>query len=112
MARKAFLSDRFLVLNVPPLEHMPYYQETEVALNRSQAAADINRGLEKDVANLNKHHHALEMDYVDIHSLINDVVVDPIIFNFKNPNGSFLDEDKNDAKDYIWWDRTHFTTGK
>jgi phospholipase/lecithinase/hemolysin len=96
---------------------MPYYQESEVAMNRSQAAVDINKGLEKDVANLNKHHHALEMDYVDIHSLINDIIVDPIIFNFKKPIESYLNECKNEpcknnVKDYIWWDKTHFTTGK
>lgn len=115
VARKAFLSDRFLVLNVPPLEHMPYYQNTEVAANRSQAAIEINKGLEKDVANLNKHHHALEMDYVDIHSLINHIVIDPGIFNFKKPVESFLDECsdekcKNNGKHYVWWDRTHLTT--
>jgi phospholipase/lecithinase/hemolysin len=99
---------------------MPYYQDqdNEIAANRSQASAEINRGLEKDIANLNKHHHALEMDYVDTHSLINDIVVDPKIFNFKNPVSSYLDECfnedscKNNAKDYIWWDKTHFTTGK
>lgn len=118
MARKVFTSDRYLVLNVPPLGHMPYYQEQgeEIAANLSQASVEINRGLEKDVANLNKHHHALEMDYVDIHSMINDIVVDPKIFNFKNPVSSYLDQQENDdnnaAKDYIWWDKTHFTTGK
>jgi phospholipase/lecithinase/hemolysin len=120
MARKAFLSDRFLLLNVPPLGQMPYYSEQdneEIAANRSQASVDINKGLEKDVANLNKHHHALEMDYVDINSLINDIIVDPTIFNFKNPTTSYLDDDcfNNkggcNAKNYIWWDKTHFTTG-
>ncbi|KAI9481187.1 MAG: GDSL-like Lipase/Acylhydrolase-domain-containing protein [Benjaminiella poitrasii] len=116
IARKVFLSDRFLVLNVPPLGSMPFYQNTELAVNRSQAAVEVNRGLEKDVANLNKHHHALEMDYVDIYSLINDIIVDPTIFNFKNPNTSYLDECFEEKScihsedDYIWWDETHFTT--
>lgn len=96
---------------------MPYFAETEVAANRSQAAVEINRGLEKDVANLNKHHHALEMDYVDLHSLINDIVVDPTVFNFQKPTVSYLDdcfqqkECKHTEKDYIWWDKTHFTSG-
>ncbi|KAI8061515.1 uncharacterized protein B0P05DRAFT_557359 [Gilbertella persicaria] len=116
-ARKVFLSDRFLVLNLPPFEHMPYYQEDQSSLNKSQAAVEINRGLEKDVANLNKHHHALEMDYVDIHSLINDIIVDPSVFNFKEPLEPYLDTcyGKPDCTfnsvDYIWWDQTHFTSG-
>ncbi|KAI7900849.1 uncharacterized protein BX663DRAFT_516723 [Cokeromyces recurvatus] len=116
VARKVFLSNRFLILNIPPLGHMPYYQNTDLAVNRSHAALEINKGLEKDVANMNKHHHALEMDYVDIYSLINDIVVDPFIFDFKDPNASFLDEcfGKEDCRfdqdDYIWWDKTHFTT--
>lgn len=116
MARKAFLSDRFIVLNIAPLGYMPYYQDTLVAANRTQAAVEINRGLEKDVANLNKHHHALEMDYVDIHSLINDINVDPTIFKFKETSAAYLDacynQDSCNAKDYLWWDKTHFTTGK
>ncbi|KAI8967895.1 GDSL-like Lipase/Acylhydrolase-domain-containing protein [Mycotypha africana] len=115
-ARKVFLSDRYLVLNVPPIGKMPYYQNSEIASNKSQAAIDINRGLEKDVTNLNKHHHALEMDYVDIHTLINDIVINPSIFGFKNSNSSYLDdcysrsECSSNENGYIWWDRTHFTS--
>ncbi|KAI7864225.1 uncharacterized protein EV154DRAFT_534152 [Mucor mucedo] len=76
-------------------------------------AVDINRGLEKDVANMNKHHHALEMDYVDIHSLVNDINVDPVFFNFTSVSNAYLDECDGDSckpKDYLWWDKTHFTT--
>ncbi|CAO0799720.1 unnamed protein product [Mucor circinelloides] len=115
-SRKVFLSDRYLVLNVPPLGQMPYYQDSDIAANRSQASVDINRALEKDVGNLNKHHHALEMDYVDIHSLVSDIAVDPTVFGFQNPNASYLDTcyDNTQCKlketDYIWWDKTHFTT--
>ncbi|GAN03761.1 GDSL family lipase [Mucor ambiguus] len=115
-SRKVFLSDKYLVLNVPPLGQMPYYQESNVAANRSQASVDINRALEKDVGNLNKHHHALEMDYVDIHSLVSDMSVDPTVFGFQNPNASYLDTCYDNAQcklkesDYIWWDKTHFTT--
>lgn len=94
---------------------MPYYQDNKVGVNRSQAAIEINKALEKDVANLNKHHHALEMDYVDIHSLVEDMIVDPTIFQFKNSRDAFLDtcddKCKLDENDYIWWDRTHFTSG-
>ncbi|KAI8048264.1 hypothetical protein BDF21DRAFT_392998 [Thamnidium elegans] len=116
IARKSFLSDRFIVLNIAPLGHMPYYQGSNVAMNRSQASVEINRGLEKDIANLNKHHHALEMDYLDIHSLLNDIVIDPTTFGFKNSSAPYLDscdnrpECKGQVKDYIWWDKTHFTT--
>lgn len=95
---------------------MPYYQDDNLAANKSQAAVEINRGLEKDIANLNKHHHALEMDYFDIHSLLSDIAIDPTVFGFKNANDSFLDECENQTKcktkvqDFVWWDKTHFTT--
>lgn len=113
-----FLSDRYVVLNVPPLGQMPYYHDQPLAAgNKSQAAVQINRALEKDIGNLNKHHHALEMDFVDIHSLISDISVDPTVFGFANPNASYLDtcyenkQCKLKESDYIWWDETHFTTG-
>ncbi|CEP19118.1 hypothetical protein [Parasitella parasitica] len=115
-SRKVFLVDKYLVFNVPPLGHMPYYKDNEISANKSQAAADVNNALEKDVGNLNKHHHALEMDYVDVQSLVRDMAVDPAVFGFGNSNDSFLDTCYEDAQcelkedDYIWWDETHFTT--
>jgi phospholipase/lecithinase/hemolysin len=97
---------------------MPYYYNTEQASNKSQAAIEINRMLEKDVSNVNKHHHALEMDLVDIHSLVNDIVVDPFIFNYKYATTSIITdcvqsgEPCSSSDEYIWWDDTHFSTGK
>ncbi|KAI8377098.1 hypothetical protein EDC96DRAFT_494461 [Choanephora cucurbitarum] len=82
-ALKVFLSDRFLVFNIPPIDSMPL--KSTSALNRSQAAVEINRGLERDVANLNKHHYALKMDYMDIHSLIHDIIADPALFELTEP---------------------------
>ncbi|KAI8986435.1 GDSL-like Lipase/Acylhydrolase-domain-containing protein [Pilobolus umbonatus] len=114
--RKVFSSDRFLVFNVPPLQYMPYYREDEAAGNYSQAAVQINRSLEKEVINMNKHHHALKMDYIDVHGLISDMVVDPVVFGYKDSNASYVDtcyeqsSCVNTEDDYVWWDHTHFTT--
>ncbi|KAG0756715.1 hypothetical protein G6F33_011308 [Rhizopus arrhizus] len=113
---KVFQANKFLVFNIPPLEYMPYYYNTEQASNKSQAAIEINRMLEKDVSNINKHHHALEMDLVDIHSLVNDIVVDPFIFNYKYATTSIITdcvksgEPCSSSDGYIWWDDTHFST--
>ncbi|KAI8638497.1 hypothetical protein BD408DRAFT_422907 [Parasitella parasitica] len=115
-SRKVFLIDKYLVFNVPPLGHMPYFRDSQISANKSQAAMDVNNALEKDVGNLNKHHHALEMDYVDVHSLLRDIAIDPAVFGFENPNASYLDTCYENTQcvlkedDYIWWDETHFTT--
>ncbi|KAG1148282.1 hypothetical protein G6F38_003621 [Rhizopus arrhizus] len=113
---KVFQANKFLVFNIPPLEYMPYYYNTEQASNKSQAVIEINRMLEKDVSNVNKHHHALEMDLVDIHSLVSDIVVDPFIFNYKYATTSIITdcvksgEPCSSSDEYIWWDDTHFST--
>ncbi|KAI8390348.1 hypothetical protein BD560DRAFT_380697 [Blakeslea trispora] len=113
LARKVFLSDRFLVFNLSPFEPMP---STEESISLNQVVIDINCGLERDVANLNKHHHALQMDYVDIHSLMTDIVADPTIFRLKEPQQPYLDpcsgnNCESKAQDYLWRDKTHFTLG-
>ncbi|OBZ83967.1 hypothetical protein A0J61_07985 [Choanephora cucurbitarum] len=112
-ALKVFLSDRFLVFNIPPIEYMPL--KSTSALNQSQAAVEINRGLERDVANLNKHHYALKMDYMDIHSLVHDIVADPALFQLTEP--PYLDRCSGQKQcgsgehDGLRWDKTQFTLG-
>ncbi|KAI8875749.1 carbohydrate esterase family 16 protein [Backusella circina FSU 941] len=113
--RKVFDSAQFLLFNVPPIGYMPSYSESDSTLNKSHAAIEINRFLEKDSANLNKHHHGLNMDYVDIYALLMDMNVDPTLFDFKYSKLPYLDQCPGDdcsieADDYVWWDKTHFTT--
>lgn len=112
-----FDSAQFLLFNVPPIGFMPSYTESDSGLNKSHAAIEINRFLKQDSANLNKHHHGLNMDYVDIYALLRDIYVDPSLFYFKNSELPYLDQCPDDscsieADDYVWWDKTHFTTGK
>ncbi|KAI8883760.1 carbohydrate esterase family 16 protein [Backusella circina FSU 941] len=113
--RKIFSSNRVLLLNVPPLEYMPYFADSELALNYSMATTSLNKLLSKEVANLNKHHHGLEMDFVDIHTLIADLFVNPTVFGYKNSISPYLDDCSEEfcsgmTNKYVWWDKTHFTT--
>lgn len=93
---------------------MPYYLNTDQASEKNQAAIEINKLLEKDIANLNRHHHALEMDLVDINSLVNDIIVNPALFNYKQTSIPITSDciDCPDDHEYLWWDHTHFSTGK
>lgn len=116
--RKAFKADRIMVFNVPPLEYMPFFDDDDNALDRSKwgaAAKQLNRMLEKDIAILNRNHHALRLDLVDIHSLLSDIVKSPSMFSFTDASHAYLDacqhECDNKIDDYLWWDRTHMTGG-
>ncbi|KAI7886038.1 hypothetical protein K492DRAFT_156545 [Lichtheimia hyalospora FSU 10163] len=116
--RKAFKADRIMVFNVPPLEYMPFFVDDDNALDRAKwgaAAEQLNRMLRKDIAILNRNHHALKLDLVDIHSLLSDIVANPSTFSFTDASHAYLDACQNgcDNKidDYLWWDRTHMTGG-
>ncbi|RCI02589.1 hypothetical protein CU098_011151 [Rhizopus stolonifer] len=88
--------------------------DTDKAKDKSQAVIEINRLLEKDISNLNKHHHSIEVDLVDIHSLVDDLVVDPIIFGYKHATGSIVADcgkPCSSADEYVWLDDTRFSTG-
>jgi phospholipase/lecithinase/hemolysin len=57
------------------------------------------------------------MDFVDIHTLISDLYVNPAVFGFKNSISPYLDDCPGEfcsgmTNKYVWWDKTHFTTGK
>ncbi|ORE08744.1 hypothetical protein BCV72DRAFT_224488 [Rhizopus microsporus var. microsporus] len=109
---KVFQANKFIIFNIPPLEYMPYYLNTDQATEKNQAAVEINKLLEKDIANLNRHHHALEMDLVDINSLVNDIIVNPALFNYKQTSIPITSDctDCPDDHEYLWWDHTHFST--
>jgi hypothetical protein len=110
-----FSSNKFIVFGVPPLEHMPFYANTELAPSREQAANDLNEQLTKEVEKMNKHLQLLELDLVDVHRLIDDIVEHPELFNIKNAREAYWDACQGQCTDdmdaYVWWDKTHLTGG-
>ncbi|KAI8380991.1 GDSL-like Lipase/Acylhydrolase-domain-containing protein [Radiomyces spectabilis] len=109
--RKVFNSNHLILFNVPPLEKMPYFADTDLGESRNRSAIELNKLLQKDVVNLNKHHHALELDMVDVHSLIRDITADPFLFDFSNADSAYFDREftEEHIDEYVWWDRTHLT---
>ncbi|ORZ01107.1 GDSL-like Lipase/Acylhydrolase-domain-containing protein [Syncephalastrum racemosum] len=114
--RKIFGAQRIMVFNVPPLERMPFFANHERVMEWAAAAHELNTLLQRDVIQLNKHHRGLQLDLMDIHSLLNDVVENPTLFGFENATLAYLDACRNGAcksamDQYVWWDRTHLTGG-
>ncbi|KAI7852128.1 GDSL lipase/esterase [Circinella umbellata] len=111
--RKVFGSNRYLVINIPPMEKMPYFNGDE---KRKEATEALNERLSKSVTSLNKHYRALEMDLVDVHSMVNDLVENPSKFGFKDASHAYWDECQGQCTDgldeYLWWDKVHLTGGK
>ncbi|KAI9019562.1 hypothetical protein CLU79DRAFT_240706 [Phycomyces nitens] len=115
--RKLYGANRFLVFNVLPMEHMPFYKDSSLATSRGEAAEEFNRLLAKEVTKMNKHHHALALDLIDVHSLLSDLMAKPSDFGFKDASSAYLGQcrercDGRDVDTYVWWDRTHLTGGR
>ncbi|KAI7873210.1 uncharacterized protein EV154DRAFT_431105 [Mucor mucedo] len=64
---------------------------------------------------MNKHSQHLELDRVDIHKLLDDIVDSPELFGLKNAHDSYWDTCQglcaDDIDSYVWWDKTHLTGG-
>ena len=94
------------------MEKMPYFNGAE---NRKEAAEALNERLSKSVTSLNKHYRALEMDLVDVHAMVNDLVENPSQFGFKDATHAYWDECQGQCTDgldeYLWWDKVHLTGG-
>lgn len=113
-----FSNNKFIVFGVPPLERMPYYansEDTDMTLSREKAANSLNEQLTKELEKMNKHLANLELDLVDIHQLLNDIVDQPEVFNIKNTQDPYWDtcqgKCNDDIDSYVWWDKTHLTGG-
>ncbi|KAG0172223.1 hypothetical protein DFQ28_011274 [Apophysomyces sp. BC1034] len=114
--RQVFGANRFILLNTLPLQHLPYFAGTEMAENRANASIQLNKLLVREVNMMNKYYHALELDLVDMHTLISDIVADPEAFNFTDATTPFWDKcqgqcTEEKVNDYVWWDQTHLTGG-
>ena len=94
---------------------MPFYANTDLAPSRERAANRLNELLTKEVEKMNKHLQLLELDLVDVHKLLDDVVKEPEMFDLKNAIEPYWEicqgrcEDRIDS--YVWWDKTHLTGG-
>ncbi|KAI9027347.1 hypothetical protein CLU79DRAFT_717365 [Phycomyces nitens] len=113
--RKVFGANRMIVLSVPPLELLPYFQDQDLKKKWGDASREFNRLLEKDSILLNQHHSALELDIIHVHTLLRDIVQNPASFGFNNAKDSYWDTCQGQCKDkidsYVWWDKTELTGG-
>ncbi|KAI9281955.1 GDSL-like Lipase/Acylhydrolase-domain-containing protein [Sporodiniella umbellata] len=114
-AGRAFSIKKFIIFGVPPLEKMPYYANNLDRLDKEKIANDLNAYLSKEVENMNKHIRSLELDFMDIHKLLDHLVEDPESFNIKNVKDAYWDACQggclDDINTYIWWDKVHLTGG-
>lgn len=117
MVHKLFKANQIMLINLPPMEYMPYFMNTMMAPSRGRAVKMVNEGLKYQVLDLNKKYGTLELDLIDMHSLLSDMVNDPDTFGITNTNRAYWDDCQEKCQDlgmddYIWWDRTHLTGGK
>ncbi|KAI8073496.1 uncharacterized protein B0P05DRAFT_548807 [Gilbertella persicaria] len=113
--RQVFSAHKFIVFNMPPMEQMPFYANTEFANTREKATNEFNEFLRKDIEKMNKHLQAIELDLVDVHRLIQDMVEKSDLFEIKNVKDPYWDVCQGQCDDaidsYVWWDKTHLTGG-
>ncbi|KAL0082844.1 hypothetical protein J3Q64DRAFT_1642158 [Phycomyces blakesleeanus] len=104
-----------IVLSVPPLDLLPYFQDPDLKKQWGDASKSFNKLLEKDSILLNQHHSALELDIIHVHTLLRDIVQNPASFGFVNAKDSYWDACQGQCKDkmdsYVWWDKTQLTGG-
>lgn len=103
------------MFGVPPLERMPFYANTDLAASRETAANQLNEQLTKEVEKMNKHLQSLELDLVDIHKMLDDIVDHPSMFQIVNAKDPYWDACQGQCIEeidaYVWWDKTHLTGG-
>ncbi|CAO3621993.1 unnamed protein product [Mucor hiemalis] len=113
--RRIFSTNKFIVFGVPPLESMPFYRDTDMAPSRERAANRLNELLKKEVEKMNKHLQLLELDLVDVHNLLDDIIEKPEMFDVKNAVDPYWEACQGKCSDeidsYVWWDKTHLTGG-
>ncbi|KAG1464501.1 hypothetical protein G6F46_003004 [Rhizopus delemar] len=114
-ARRIFSTNKFIVFGVPPLEKIPYYADSPLRLSREQAANELNEYLLKEVQKMNKHLQSVDIDFMDIHQLLDHIVQKPNSFNIKNAVDAYWDacqgQCSDDINSYVWWDKAHLTGG-
>lgn len=113
--RRIFSANKFIVFGVPPIESMPFYRDSNVAASRERAANRLNELLTKEVEKMNKHLQLLELDIVDVHNLLDDIIENPEMFELKNAVDPYWEACQGKCSDdidtYVWWDKTHLTGG-
>lgn len=86
-----------------------------MAPSRERAANRLNELLKKEVEKMNKHLQLLELDLVDVHNLLDDIIEKPEMFDVKNAVDPYWEACQGKCSDeidsYVWWDKTHLTGG-
>ncbi|CAO3579721.1 unnamed protein product [Absidia cylindrospora] len=117
IAHKIFKASQVMLINLPPMEYMPYFnKDPALVASRKEAVDMVNSDLKEKVADISKRFGMLKLDLVDMHSLLSDMVQDPATFGLVNTDRAFWDDCQGSCKelkldDYLWWDQTHLTGG-
>lgn len=98
------------------MDKMPYFSKDESESEKRKEAVDtFNQLLHEKFLNLVKYHNTLELDLVDVHDLLVDMIDSPAEFGFSEGDQAYWDACQGkclDAiDDYIWWDKLHLTGG-
>ncbi|KAI9305100.1 GDSL-like Lipase/Acylhydrolase-domain-containing protein, partial [Cunninghamella echinulata] len=114
--RKVFGTNRFILFTLAPMDKMPYFSKDESESEKRKEAVDtFNQLLHEKFLNLVKYHNTLELDLVDVHDLLVDMIDSPAEFGFSEGDQAYWDACQGkclDAiDDYIWWDKLHLTGG-
>ncbi|CAO3625680.1 unnamed protein product [Cunninghamella blakesleeana] len=114
--RKVFGTNRFILFTLAPMDKMPYFSKNETErVKRKESIDAYNLQLHDKFSNLVKYHNTLEMDLVDAHDLLVDMIESPTEFGFINGNEAYWDRCQGKCNDnidhYIWWDKIHLTGG-
>lgn len=95
---------KYFVFTLPPLEMLPYFKDSDQALKNvyKNFAVEYNKTIKES---------SLKFGYnvVDVHSLLLEMIADPIRFGFKEEQNQGCAERCNRPNDYIFWDLFHFT---
>ncbi|ORZ25124.1 hypothetical protein BCR42DRAFT_399424 [Absidia repens] len=117
IAHKIFKASQVMLINLPPMEYMPYYNKDPVLVaSRKEAVDTVNSDLKKKVADISKRFGMLKLDLVDMHSILSGMVQNPAKYGLVNTDDAFWDDCQGSCKelkldDYLWWDQTHLTGG-
>ena len=101
-----------LVINLPDLGKLPGTRTTERSNTLNDLTKKHNSGLAASLKQLRQQLAAINIIYLDVNSLFNQVDNNPKKFGFTNVTNPCLSQDSicNKPNEYLFWDNIHPTT--
>jgi phospholipase/lecithinase/hemolysin len=101
-----------LLLEVPPLEHMPFFFQQD---ERGDASRKVNSFLVVQNADWSSELN-IRLKIIYTYQLLDKVVTSPSSYGFNNVTHGYWDvctgTCTDNENDYLWWDAGHLTGGK